>query len=320
MEKPQGLSVKFRIINSVKQSIPPALKTAWWMIRLSIIVSLTVTILQYFGVIGWMSELLNPLFNMVGLPGESALVFITGYFVNIYSAIAAAVTLDISLRAITILAVMCLCAHNMIIETAVQKKTGSSAVRMVILRTTAAIISAFALNWILPAETTVSTAQAANEALCLKDISLNWLLSTGKLLVRMFTLIIALNILQRLLDEFGVIHLLSKLLRPMLKIFGLPAKTSFLWIVGNILGLAYGAAVMIEETELGKISKEDADLLNHHIAISHSNLEDVSLFLSVGASLWWMLISRWVLAAIIVWLRRFELKYFGKKSKTKTVT
>ncbi len=105
----------------------------------------------------------------------------------------------------------------------------------------------------------------------------------------MFILILSLNILQRLLAEFGVIRKLSKILRPVLKIFGLPAKTSFLWIVANILGLAYGAAVMIEETELGKISPEDADLLNHHIAISHSNLEDVCAFLSIGASLGWML-------------------------------
>lgn len=67
--------------------------------------------------------------------------------------------------------------------------------------------------------------------------------------------------------------------------FGLPAKTAFLWIVANTLGLAYGAAVMIDETESGKITKKDVDLLNHHISISHSNLEDVFLVASVGASI-----------------------------------
>ncbi|MDR1896175.1 MAG: nucleoside recognition protein [Prevotellaceae bacterium] len=300
------LPIPARAINAIKSAINPAMKTAWWMVRLTVTVSLAVTVFQYFGIVAWLAKLLNPLFNLVGLPGESALVFISGYFVNIYSAITVVVTLDIGYRAITILAVMCLCSHNMIIETAVQKKTGSSALRMVLLRTTASFVSAFILNWILPAETIVSAENKDIITLPLKDIAINWSISTSVLAIKMFVLILSLNILQKLLAEFGVIRLLSKLLRPILKIFGLPAKTSFLWIVANILGLAYGAAVMIEETEQGKISKNDVDLLNHHIAISHSNLEDISLFLSIGASLWWMLIIRWILAAIAVWLRRME--------------
>lgn len=311
------LSDKF--INAIKQAVPSALKTAWWMIRLTVIVSLVVTVMQYFGIIGWLSQMLNPLFNQLGLPGEAALVFISGYFVNIYSAIAVVVTLDLSLRAITILAVMCLCAHNMILETAVQKKTGSSVTRMVLLRTIAAIVSGFALNKIMPAENVVTTTEYVANTIGVGELALNWLKSTSLLVLKMFVLIISLNILQRLLAEFGVIRLLSKLLRPVLKIFGLPAKTSFLWIVANTLGLAYGAAVMVEETELGKISKEDGDLLNHHIAISHSNIEDVSLFLTVGAGLWWMLISRWILAAIVVWLRRLELKLLHRNPKVDVV-
>jgi hypothetical protein len=277
------------------------------MTRLTVVVSLGVSVLQYFGMIDLLAEQLNPLFHLAGLPGEAALVFISAYFVNIYSAVATAVALDIGLRSVTILSVMCLCAHNMIIETAVQKKTGSSAVRMVLLRTGTALVSAFALNWLLPCSDTAHAAHALSAETSLKDMALDWLWTTGGLVLKMVTLILSLNILQRLLTEFGVIRILSKALRPALKIFGLPAKTSFLWIVANILGLAYGAAVMIEETGQGKISKRDADLLNHHIAISHSNLEDVSLFLSIGAGLWWMLITRWILAAIAVWLRRFEL-------------
>jgi len=275
------------------------------MVRLTVIVSLAVTILQYSGVIDWLAKLLNPLFNLVGLPGESALVFISGYFVNIYSSIAVAVTLDISLRAVTILAVMCLCAHNMIIETTVQKKTGSSAWQMVLLRTGAAFVSAFALNWLLPENETAATHSVSGSP-TLNETAINWLVSTSGLVIKMSVLILSLNILQRLLSEFGIIRILSKLLRPVLKIFGLPAKTSFLWIVANVLGLAYGAAVLIEEVEQGKVSKKDADLLNYHIAISHSNLEDISLFLSIGANLWWMLVTRWILAAIVVWLRRLS--------------
>jgi spore maturation protein SpmB len=300
---------KNRFITTVRSAIPPALVTVWWMLRITVIVSFLVKILQYFGVVEWISNLLSPIFKFMGLPGEAALVFISAYFVNIYSSIAVIVTLNLSYRAITILAVMCLCAHNMVIETAIQKKTGSSAIRIVLLRTISAFVMAFVLNLIMPESTAtvIATVNAPDNAGLLAELQI-WGISTLRLVVKMFVLIILLNVLQRLLNEFGIIKWISMLFSPVLKVFGLPSKTSFLWFVANILGLAYGGAIMIEESKQKKISQEEADLLNHHIAISHSNLEDVILLASVGASVLWMLSSRWVMAAIVVWLRKFELK------------
>ena len=114
-------------------------------------------------------------------------------------------------------------------------------------------------------------------------------------------------ILQRILKEFGIIQILSTIFKPLLKVMGLPESTSFLWIVANTLGLAYGSAVMVEEVEAGKLSRTDADLLNFHIAISHSNLEDLLLFAAIGVSIWWMLIPRLFIAIAAVWGRRFAL-------------
>ncbi|MDR0754430.1 MAG: nucleoside recognition protein [Prevotellaceae bacterium] len=301
-------SVKNRLKESIKNSFPSALRTAWWVIKLTVVVSLAVTVLDYLGVVKWFSQIFTPIFTHIGLTGESALAYITGYFVNIYSAIAVVTTLDLSFRSITIIAVMCLCSHNMIIETAVQKKTGSSAVRMCILRTVAAFISAFVLNLVLPEP------QASHENIAqiaannnIVEILQTWGISTLKLVIRMVAIIVLLTMLQRILNELGIVKTLSKILSPLLRIFGLPVKTSFLWIVANTLGLAYGAAVMIEETSQGKINKTETDLLNHHIAISHSNLEDILLFAAIGASFWWMIIIRLTLAFISVWIRRIEL-------------
>ncbi|MDR2126252.1 MAG: nucleoside recognition protein [Prevotellaceae bacterium] len=299
-----------RLKNAIKNSFPSALRTAWWVVKLTVVVSLAVTMLDYLGIVKWFSQIATPVFEHIGLTGESALAYITGYFVNIYSAIAVVTTLDLSLRSITIIAVMCLCSHNMIIETAVQKKTGSSAVRMFILRTVAAFAAAFVLNLILPCPQTITenSAQAATNGNIL-EILQTWAISTAKLVIRMVTLIILLTIMQRILNELGIIQLLSKILSPLLRIFGLPSKTSFLWIVANTLGLAYGAAVMIEETSQGQINRVETDLLNHHIAISHSNLEDVLLFAAIGASLWWMISIRLVMAFASVWIRRIELNF-----------
>lgn len=88
--------------------------------------------------------------------------------------------------------------------------------------------------------------------------------------------------------------------------FGLPQKTAFLWVVSNTLGLAYGSGIMIEEAEKGETTQEENDLLNHHIAVSHSNLEDLLLFTAAGGAYLWMLLSRWAMSWILVWERRIE--------------
>ena len=64
---------------------------------------------------------------------------------------------------------------------------------------------------------------------------------------------------------------------------------------------------MIDEAESGKITQKDIDLLNHHIGISHSNLEDVILLASIGAMAWWLLLSRWALSFLLVWELRLEM-------------
>jgi len=76
---------------------------------------------------------------------------------------------------------------------------------------------------------------------------------------------------------------------------------------------------MIEEKKLGKISRHDIDLLNHHIAASHSNIEDVMLYFALGAPLLWMYVLRFAFAIAVVWIKRGmeQVSYrFGRKNKT----
>jgi Nucleoside recognition. len=295
-----------RALRAIREVLPSAAKTAWWLIRITVTVSLIIVLLRYTGILYWISDALSPVFKVVGLPGEAALAFITGYFVNVYSAIAVMVTLDMDIRAITILSVMVLCAHNMITETAVQKKTGSSVWRILLTRSLSAFVLGVALNLVMPGEVVRIDTSVAVTKEALWPMLEAWGISTIYLIAKMVALIFGLSILQRLLSEFGVIHWISRFLKPIMLFFGLPAKTAFLWIVANTLGLAYGAAIMVEETERGTISRKDVDLLNHHIGISHSNLEDLLLLVSVGGLLWWLLLSRWCMSLILVWERRLE--------------
>jgi len=137
----------------------------------------------------------------------------------------------------------------------------------------------------------------------------SWALRTVRTVGLMVVLVYALTLLQRILNEFGIIEHIANFLKPVMVFFGLPPRTAFLWLVANTLGLAYGAAVMIDETESGSTTKEENDILNHQIGVSHSNLEDLLLFTAMGGSFLWMLLSRWAMSLLLVWERKIEMKF-----------
>ena len=211
----------------------------------------------------------------------------------------------------TIIAVMCLVSHGFIIETAVLKKTGSSPIRMIFLRLSFSFLIGWMLNIIMPGSAVSHTTMIENNQLIFSDVLINWLYLIGKTVLKILILINLLLILQKVLDEFGVIKWLEKPLKPLMFLFGLPKQTSFSWVVANTLGLAYGSAVMINQVKEGKMSKKQADLLNHHISLSHSQLEDPLLFLTLGYGLLWLIVPRVIIAIVAVWIRRIEL-YFRK--------
>ena len=109
---------------------------------------------------------------------------------------------------------------------------------------------------------------------------------------------------QCVLEEFGWMHRIAHSLSPLMRLFGLPSGCSLLWLTGNVVGMAYGAAIMIDEVEEGRLTREEANLVNHHLGVSHSLLEDTMLFVAMGISFWWICLTRLVLAMIAVWTMR----------------
>lgn len=118
-------------------------------------------------------------------------------------------------------------------------------------------------------------------------------------------LITGLMILQRLLEEFRDIEMDLFAFRSGYAIVGIyPDMVAFYGMVGNTLGLAYGSAVLMDYARQGKLTGTEADLLNYHLAISHSQLEDPLLFAVLGLPVVWLIVPRILLAFIVVWLKR----------------
>lgn len=308
-----------RLIKCVKISLPQGTKTAIWLLKLTIPVSFAVFLLDFFGILNVIAGWVAPFFKLIGLSGQASIVLITSFFTNIYSVIAVMTTLGIGHREGTILAVMCLISHALIVETAIQKRTGSVPWRMIVTRLAASFIAAWFLNLILPLEEVVNTENIIPTAKLFAPELTSWLSEMFVTTLKIIILVNVLLIIQRILHEFGLIKWILLPFTPLLRIMGLPANTGFLWMVAYTLGLSYGGVIMISESEEGKLKREDADLLNHHIAISHSQLEDPLLFVSIGFNYGILIFPRIILSIVFVWIRRFEIWLKEEKREKRKV-
>ena len=105
---------------------------------------------------------------------------------------------------------------------------------------------------------------------------------------------------------------MSEFFAPMMSLFGLPRRSAYMWLVGNILGISYGSAVMVELEQRKIVSREDANDVNYHLIMNHSLLEDTIVFTATGISA--LLVSvRLAFALALVWTRR-ALMSFARKA------
>lgn len=290
------------VLGSFKKSA----KTTLWLLKLILPISLLVRLLDYAGVLAMIAEVLNPIFVYLGLPGGTAIIFITSIFLPMYAPLAIITSLTITLRELTILALMCQLSHNLPVESAIQSRTGASYWGMFALRLSCSLLVGFVLNWLLPADMGMATfAHTDAESInTLGDALMAWVVSSTKMMLLILSIVFALNVLYQLMDKYHLIEKLSNSIKQILRFFGLPKSTGFLWVIGNFVGLSYGGALMIDQMKEGKVTKSETNLLNYHLAVSHSVLEDNLLFAALGVSFWLILAVRLSLAFVVVWSRR----------------
>lgn len=306
----------FRIKQCVLRAYPKGLKTGWWLIKITVPVSFLIMVLNHLGILNQIALLISPFFSIFNIPGIAAVILITGIFTNVYSVLAILALLNLPIRDGTIIAAMCLVSHNFVIENIVMKKTGSSFWWITLVRLCGSIAIAYILNQILPLS---HSGALPVSSLPLSDLAFsqafyNWLVSTSDIIIKILIIVVCILIIHEILEEFGIINYIVRLFSPLIKWFGLPESTTFSWVVANTVGLAYGSAIILEESNNGTISREEADLLNHHIAVSHSEIEDPLLFLALGYPIIYLILPRVFLAFAAVWIKRGINKVNRKKS------
>ena len=297
-----------------------ALKTALWIIRIIVPVSFVVTLLDFYGIIEWISTFTEPLFRLIGLQGNAAVVYFTSLFLPLYAPIAIIATLPLSLREITILALMCLITHNLPIECAVQRRSGTPFWQTLVLRLTFSILGGFLLNLVLPESLSLTTqtetlTATTSQSSTLNSQLLNWLTNTASLCIKIILIITALMYGQFLLKRYGIINKIARPLAPLMRLCGLHPNSAFLWLVAQIVGLTYGAGIMAQEIEESGADREELHRINLHICVNHSLIEDTAIFCMLGVAWYFLIVPRLIFAIIIVQTYNLIKKQGIKSSK-----
>lgn len=129
------------MVNSIKTGLKKGLETTWLLGKIIIPVYFTITFLKYTPVIDWIANIFNPVMALFNLPGEAAIILVVGNFLNLYAAVGAIKAVELTPLEVTTIAMMLSFSHSLIVETAVTKRLGVSAIKVILIRLGLAIVS-----------------------------------------------------------------------------------------------------------------------------------------------------------------------------------
>jgi len=279
----------------------------------AILLPLTVAmgLLDWCGAIRLLDRFLGPVTAIFGLPGSSVLALAAAAFIDIYAGVAAMAFLSLDMRAAVILAVICLVSHSLIAETAAMKKSGSSATKMVLLRLVCSLVAGWSTHLLLApgfGEAAFSVALGLGMA-PLARIPGAWAARSGALSLDIAIIVMAVGALRIILEEFGGMTFLSRVLAPFMRFLGLDPSDSLYWVSANVAGYPYCAGLLTGDIESGKIKRQDGDLFNHNALFCHALIEDTAFFMVLGLPMFWLVIPRLVMATALTWIERIRRRY-----------
>lgn len=310
----------------------PWKRTCKILFKILIPISILIKILQETGGINYVSNFFDPLMQLMGLPGEMGIVWASAIFGNLYGGLLAFYslqsTVSLTVAQATILMTALLIAHSFLMEVVVVYKAGLKWIPIVLFRLGMAVVVGMFLNFFYtatgllqePASQIMTLSAPADQSIAA------WVINELKNYVSIALIILALIATLEILKRIGLIEKLNKLLEPILNFIGMTSKIVPLTIIGLTLGLAYGGALIIDETRATSISKKDIFYSLLLMSLFHSIIEDTMLVASAGGNWSGIILFRFIFAfittAILIritrnWDDTKMDKYFTRKNISK---
>jgi spore maturation protein SpmB len=297
-------------------ALPRAGRTIVLLCKLMLPISLGVGLLRWTGALAAIGRVLAPAMAVFHLPGEAAVPLVTGYLAGTYALLGAMAMIPLDPAAVTVMGAMALVAHNLIIESAVQDRTGTPWWWMLLVRLFSSLIVGILVAWSLtvlqarhmPAlwlrfvPTEAQTAVPATGGF--GQFIAGWSREALRLMAKIVLVVTAMMIGTEWIRARGYLEKLERAVRPVLSLLGLSRTVAFPWLTAQILGVTFGGGLLIEEMRVRVIAEKDVRALHTSIGISHSVFEDTILLAAVGASVFWIVVPRLVVAVVMVRLVR----------------
>jgi hypothetical protein len=296
------------IYDTARSGVMAGIEKGWsgyvWLLKILIPISFLTVLLDHSGLIRHMDFLLAPVMKLISMPAAAAIPLLVGMLTGIYGGIAAMIVLPFSVNQMTLIAIFLLISHNLVQEGMVQGRSGLSPLKATSIRIAASIITVIAVAQFMDLRPGAPALAAFGPQIQkpLWEVIQKWGIATFYLSIKIFLIVMALMIALCLMKAFDTIPFLVKVLKPFLKIMGLDERVGLLWLTAVVFGIAYGAAVIVEEAREGNFSVEELERLHISIGINHSMVEDPTLFASLGLSVFWLWIPRVITAIVAVYL------------------
>ncbi|MFH2219992.1 MAG: iron transporter [Pseudomonadota bacterium] len=289
-----------------------------WVLQILVPVSFLTVLLDYSGWINSIDFLLEPVMGLLRLPPMAAFPLVVGVLTGIYGGIASMTALPLSNGQMTLIAVFLLISHNLIQEGIIQAKSGSTFLKTTVFRLAASVITVSAIAPFLDGEPVVIISEKlfSPASHTFTAVLKSWGASTLYLCAKIFAIIMVIMILLETMKRYNVVDRIVGVLTPFLKIMGLDRQVGILWLTAAVFGIAYGGAVIVEETKQGSFTREELEKLHLSIGINHAVFEDPALFLALGLGSFWLWIPRFITAIIAVHLYNLitKMNMFSKPS------
>jgi hypothetical protein len=288
--------------------------TSWELIRITIPVAIATKILEELGFITIFSTILEPVMSLIGLPGALGLVWGTTMLTNMYAGItvfaALAPGLALTASQVTVLCSAILIAHSLPIELSVSKRAGAGILPIALLRVGGAVVYGYFLDRFCRALAIWQEPAIQLFKATVKDTGL-WQWATDQLqnLAMIVGIIFCIVLGMRVLRRLGALGLLEKILAPILPWVGMGPGGAPITVVGMIMGIGYGGALIIRETSTGKLSREEVFNAMAFMGLCHGLVEDTLLMAAIGGKfggiLWGRIVFSLVVSYILVKVMRF---------------